>query len=153
MESFKLPTILFIFALLIGVGFSHGLKFKKTTVEEEVIEYEEVVQRKTKRIKRVPASEAPQKDKENSVDSSPSYSTGFTARNDPTEQIENNEEAPAVAGGGSGYVPMSEASASRSRSGYRNPSSTSGRSSASKSTSSSTSHASQSTFGNKLWFF
>lgn len=132
MESFKLPTILFIFALLIGVGFSHGLKFKKTTVEEEVIEYEEVVQKKIKRIKRVPSSEVPQYDKENPVTSSTNYSTGFTSHHEPPEQIENNEETPAVAGGGTEYVPMNESSPVRSQRGIRNPSSKSGTSSASK---------------------
>lgn len=55
MSRYKRIILLAGFFSFIGVGFSNGLLFKKNTLVEEVIEYDEVV-RKVKKVQRKPAS-------------------------------------------------------------------------------------------------
>jgi len=56
MTGLKRIAILSLFFLFVGVSFSNGLLFKKKTVVEEVIEYEDIVTKVSKVKRRIPAS-------------------------------------------------------------------------------------------------
>lgn len=56
MTDLKRIAILSLFFLFVGVSFSNGLLFKKKTVVEEVIEYEDIVTKVSKVKRRIPAS-------------------------------------------------------------------------------------------------
>lgn len=107
MNKFQQLALLSLFLLLTGVGFSNGLRFKKTTVVEEVVEYEEVVQKNIKKIKRVPASSGPAVATEHKVEGAPIPSSGYA----PPEMGEEPAEDPQVntSSFGGGYIPLNQA--------------------------------------------
>lgn len=131
MKHYKRIGLLAVFFLLLGVGFTNGLKYKYTDVNEEVVEIVRV--NKIKKIKRVPASDEEVMPivpaKVAITNNTPSPSSLESYRNDtsyPTIEPADSDSFNSYAEGG-GYIPMSDNSNTRFGSSYSGSPSTSNR--------------------------
>src|SRR5690606_22587854 len=106
MGDFKKIIILSGFFLFIGVGFSNGVFFKKNTVVEEIVEYDEVI-KKVKRVKVYKREPAARESLTIDDSSSESLVDRNTILEDQKTSVEDEyaEEAVSnpVSGGGQGY--------------------------------------------------